>query len=105
MDINPSEKYPLPEGQYYHDQIIGLQVQTSEGQIIGTVTDIITGQSNDNFVVRQNEEEILIPAIEDVIKSIDTDKGLITIYPIDGLLELNAKKPPKQVPKQGRFER
>ena len=95
MDINSGQKGPLPKGQYYHDQIIGLQVQTTEGKTIGTVTDIITGQSNDNYIVRQDEEEILIPAIEDVIKSIDTDKGVITIDPIDGLLELNVKKPPK----------
>ena len=95
MDINPGQSSPLPEGQYFHDQIIGLQVQTTEGQIIGTVTDIITGQSNDNYVVRHDKEEILIPAIEDVIKSIDLDKGIIIIEPMEGLLELNVKKPRK----------
>ena len=95
MDINPPQNNPLPEGQYYHDQIIGLQVRTTEGKILGTVIDILSGQSNDNYVVRNDEGEILIPAIEDVIKSIEPSEGLITIEPIEGLLELNEKKPPK----------
>ena len=95
MDSNPDQNNPLPEGHYYHDQIIGLRVETTAGQTIGTVTDIITGQSNDNFIVRHDQEEILIPAIEDVIKSIDIEKGQIIIEPMEGLLELNVKKPRK----------
>ena len=83
------------KGQYSHDQIIGLQVVTTDGELIGTVTDILTGISNDNYIVRGSRGEILIPAIEDVVQSIDLDKGIITIETINGLLELNKKNPPK----------
>lgn len=86
---------PLPEGQFYHDQLIGLQVRTTRGEYIGDVVDILTGKSNDNYIVRGPTGEILIPAIEDVVQSIDLDKGIITIEVIEGLLELNEKKPPK----------
>ena len=92
MDKNRTNDTSLPEGQYYHDQIIGLKVQTSDGRLIGTVVEILTGQSNDNLVVHSDSEEILIPVIEDVIQSIDSTNGLVTIEPINGLLELNAKK-------------
>ena len=95
MDIKPGQNNTLPEGQFYHDQIIGLQVKTTEGQILGKVTDVITGQSNDNYVVQGDAGEILIPAIEDVIISIDPPGGTITIEAIEGLLELNLKKPRK----------
>ena len=95
MNINPGQKNSLPEGQYYHDQIIGLQVKTTDGKIIGKVTDIITGQSNDNFVVSSDTGEILIPAIEDVIVSIEPSRGYVTIEAMEGLLELNEKKSPK----------
>jgi 16S rRNA processing protein RimM len=86
-----TQKSPLPEGEYYHDQIIGLKVFTTDGTLIGSVTDILPGTSNDNYIVRGASGEVLIPAIEDVIISIDLDKGLITIEAIDGLLELNKK--------------
>jgi 16S rRNA processing protein RimM len=90
--MEPSQDSPLPEGQYYHHQIIGLQVRTTRGELLGTITDILTGRSNDNYIVRGARGEILIPAIEDVVRSIDLDEGLITIEAIEGLLDLNEKK-------------
>ncbi|GAI30250.1 unnamed protein product, partial [marine sediment metagenome] len=48
-------------------------------------------ESNDNYVVKGSEGEVLIPAIEDVVKSIDLNKGCIIIEPIEGLLSLNQK--------------
>ena len=90
-----SQNHPIPEGQYHHHQIIGLQVRTTQGELIGTVTDVLTGKSNDNYIIQSMRGEILIPAIEDVVQSIDLDRGCITIEAIDGLLNLNEKKPPK----------
>lgn len=90
-----SQDYPLPEGQYYHHQIVGLQVRTTQGELIGTITEVLTGKSNDNYIVQGASGEILIPAIEDVIKSIDLDQGCLTIEAIEGLLSLNEKKPLK----------
>ncbi len=91
IEIHYSQVYPLPEGQYYHFQLIGLEARTTQGELLGTVTEILTTESNDNYVVRGAKGEILIPAIEDVIKSIDLNKGCIVIEPIKGLLSLNQK--------------
>ena len=86
---------PLPEGQYYHHQIIGLKVRTTRGEYIGEITDILSGQSNDNYIVRGPTGEVLIPAIEDIVKAVDLDAGIVTIEAIEGLLDLNTKNPPK----------
>ena len=75
---------------------LGLQVRTTEGEYIGEITDILAGVSNDNYIVHGATGEILIPAIEDVVQSIDLDEGVITIEAVEGLLELNEKKLPKQ---------
>ncbi|MFC1916593.1 ribosome maturation factor RimM [Chloroflexota bacterium] len=91
VEICFSQVSPLPEGQYYHFQLIGLEVRTTEGELLGTVTEILTSNSNDNYVVRRAREEFLIPAIEDVVKSVDLNKGCIIIEPIEGLLGLNQK--------------
>ena len=92
MKIEPSQPSPLPEEQYYHHQIIGLQVRTTSGDILGSTIEILTGKSNDTYIVQGTSGEILIPAIDDVIKSIDIEQGYIVIEPIDGLLNLNQKK-------------
>jgi len=86
IEIHHSQLQPLPEGQYYYFQLIGLEVQTTQGELLGKITEILTVESNDIYVVSGNNGEILIPAIDDVVKSIDLDKGRIIIEPIEGLI-------------------
>ncbi|MFC1911631.1 ribosome maturation factor RimM [Chloroflexota bacterium] len=91
VEIHQNQAHSLPEGQYYHFQLIGLEVRTTRGELLGNITDIISAVSNDTYVVNGEKGEILIPAIEDVVKSVDLDKGHLIIEPIEGLLELNRK--------------
>jgi 16S rRNA processing protein RimM len=77
----------LREGEYYHDQIVGLPVFTTQNLDIGTVIDIFETGSNDVFVVKNGEKEYLIPAIRDIVKNVDLDRRRITILAVEGLLE------------------
>jgi len=92
VEIHHSQLQPLPEGQYYHFQLIGLEVWTTQGELLGNITEIIATEGNDNYVVSGATGEILVPAIEDVVKSIDINQGRIVIEAIDGLLNLNKKR-------------
>ncbi len=92
MEIQHNQIHPLPEGQYHHFQLIGLEVRTTRGEVLGNITEIISAVSNDTYVVNGEKGEILIPAIEDVVKSIDLKEGRLVIEPIAGLLNLNQKK-------------
>ncbi|MFC1921200.1 ribosome maturation factor RimM [Chloroflexota bacterium] len=91
IEIHSSQLQSLPDGQYYHFQLIGLEVRTNNEEVLGEITEIITMSSNDTYVVKGKRGEILIPAIEEVIKTVDLDKGYIVIEPIKGLLDLNEK--------------
>lgn len=86
IEIESSQLYALPAGQYYHFQLIGLEVRTTQGEVLGKTTEVLSGASNDVYVVRGPRGEILIPAIGDVVKSIDLDKGHIVVEAIKGLL-------------------
>ncbi|MFQ5861321.1 MAG: ribosome maturation factor RimM, partial [Dehalococcoidia bacterium] len=59
---------PLPQGQYYHYQILGMRVVTQEGEELGKVADILSTGSNDVYVVREEGGwgELLGPALEGV---------------------------------------
>jgi 16S rRNA processing protein RimM len=87
LTIPSSELSRLPEGQYYTFQIIGLDVLTTDGEHLGQIADIMTTASNDVYIVKGKRGEILIPVIEDVVKSIDLDKGEMVIEAIEGLLD------------------
>jgi 16S rRNA processing protein RimM len=92
IEIRQNQVQPLPEDHYYHYQLIGLEVRTTGGEHLGKIREIIAGQSNDVYVVPGKKGDILIPAIEDVVRSVDLEHGFMEIEPIAGLLELNRKK-------------
>ena len=87
VQIPVEEATPLPEGSYYLYQLIGLQVITEAGQVLGVVYDILETGANDVYLVKDEAEgaEILIPAIPDVVKSIDLEAGHIIVELIAGL--------------------
>jgi len=94
VDIPHSQLQPLPPGQFYHSQLIGLRVQTTGGEPLGAITEIIANEShnvNDIYVVTGEGGEVLVPAIADVVKSIDLKRQVMIIEPIKGLLELNKR--------------
>ena len=78
---------PLPAGEYYWFEIEGLAVYANDGCYLGTVVEIIYTGSNDVYVVRHGSHETLIPALRDVVQSIDLARGAIHLYPVAGLLD------------------
>ncbi len=77
---------PLPEGTYYHWQIIGLQVVSDDGAVLGTVAEIIETGANDVYLVRDDAgAELLLPAIESVILAVDLENEEIKVHLIPGL--------------------
>ena len=79
---------PLPGGEYYHYQIIDMEVYTQEGGLLGLITDILSTGSNDVYVVSQQGQqgkEVLIPALDDVIVSVDVNRGRMTVKLPEGL--------------------
>lgn len=80
---------PEPEeDEYYWRDLIGLSVVTDQGLVLGPISDIFETGSSDIYVVRGNKKEYLIPAIADVISTIDIPGRRMVITPLDGLLDL-----------------
>jgi 16S rRNA processing protein RimM len=77
---------PLPAGEYFYWQILGLQVVTLEGKALGRVEEILETGANDVYIVRApGRPEILLPAIQSVIREVDLDAGVILVHLIPGL--------------------
>jgi 16S rRNA processing protein RimM len=75
----------LPEGEYYWWQLIGLEVRSEDGLLLGCIAEILSTGSNDVYVCRGGERELLLPAIAEVIREIDTEKGIVTVRILEGL--------------------
>ena len=77
---------PLPEGEYYRFQLVGLVAHSVDGRELGQVVEVLSTPENDVYVVKGPDGEVLIPAVDDVVQDIDLTKGTISIEIIPGLL-------------------
>ena len=85
--VNRDDEEPLEEGVYYIVDLIGLEVYTDEGVLLGNVDDIFNTGSNDIYVVKDGKgKQILLPGIPEVLKNVDLEKGRITVHLIPGLM-------------------
>src|SRR5262245_6671085 len=72
---------PLPEGHFYLHDVIGLRAVTADGEVLGTVSDVLRSPANDVYVVGG----LLIPAVKAVIARIDPAAGLLVVHSRDAL--------------------
>ncbi|MGL4819888.1 MAG: ribosome maturation factor RimM, partial [Bacilli bacterium] len=79
----------LPEGEYYYHQIVGCEVFTDEGTLLGTVKEVLSPGANDVWVVQgERKKEYYIPYIDSVVNMVDVAEKKIIITPLEGLLDL-----------------
>ncbi len=84
--IHPEELPELPQGEFYHFQLLGMSVEDEDGHYLGTLEDIFPTGSNDVYVVRSGGEEILLPAIDEVIRQVDPEKKRMVVRILEGLV-------------------
>lgn len=78
---------PLPPNRVYLYQTIGLRVKTTDGVVLGQVTDVLDTRANDVYIVHDGTREILLPAIPQVIKEINLERGEMIVELMEGLVE------------------
>lgn len=76
---------PLLKDEYYWEELIGLEVFTEERCFLGKVERIFPTGSNDVYVCSGGEKEILLPAIADVVRKIDLEKGIMVVRLLEGM--------------------
>ena len=82
------EDIELDEGEYFIQDIIGLEVfDIDNGKLYGKVTDVTATGANDVFHITFENKTYLIPNIKSVVINIDVEGGKIEIRPLEGLLE------------------
>lgn len=82
IKVKREKAVQLPEDTYFAVDIIGCEVYEETGNKIGTVDDIIYTGSNDVYWVK-GENEVLIPALKDIVLEIDINNKKIIIKPLD----------------------
>ena len=77
----------LPEGEYYWFEIIDMEVETEKGTHLGRIKEIFPTGAHDVYVVQGVRGEIILPAVEGVIRSIDRERRMMKVVWMEGLWE------------------
>ncbi len=79
---------PLEDDEYFLHDLVGLTVETEDGQTVGIVDDVLDLPAQEMLVIgREDGSTTLVPAIPEFVVDIDFDSDRIVIRPIEGLLE------------------
>ena len=86
LSVHAQTSPPLPEGAYYHYQLIDLEVFTREGERLGTIKEILVTGANDVYVVGERDgKDVLIPALRDVVADVDLAANRMVVRLPEGL--------------------
>ena len=86
--IDESEKYLLPEDNFYVSDLIDCEVYLESGKYLGKLKDVVDTSGTDIFLVEGQEKEYMLPASRDMILEIDLENKKIIVDPIPGILDL-----------------
>ncbi len=86
--ITREQAVPLKKDEYFICDLIGCQVVTEDGRVVGELTEVLQTAANDVFVVQpEGKKELLVPYIEDCVKEVSIEEKKITVVLLPGMEE------------------
>ena len=89
--VSRDQAIPLEEGEHYVGDLFDLKVYEEEtGRLLGTLTDVMETGANDVYIITREDDpkkELLIPATEECIRSVDPENGTMTVHLLGGMLD------------------
>lgn len=82
------------EDEFYHTDLVGLEVRLADGSVLGQVTALVNFGSDDLLDIRLNKgKTIYLPFTKAVVPMVDLAGGFMTAIPPEGWLEDTPRDP------------
>ena len=94
LEVPDEELAPLGENQYFRFQILGMEVVDRDGRPLGRIEEVLDTGANDVYIVRSPAGELLLPAIDSMIKEVDVAGRRMVVELMEGF-ERRPRKPPQ----------
>jgi 16S rRNA processing protein RimM len=85
LSVAAGELAPLPENSYYTFQILGMEVRSRSGEVLGKVEEIEAMPAGDVYRVSDGLGSFYLPAAGDIILEVDPARGVMVIEDREGL--------------------
>jgi len=83
LAVPETDRAPLNEDEFYVSDLMGLNVETSSGEPLGVVEEVMDETANAILVVRREEKEILLPVLKSVVKRVDLKAKVVVADPME----------------------
>lgn len=87
----PLENLPELEDDtsFYYHEIIGFELKSeSNGEILGTISQVYEGSGQDLLAFEFKGKEVLVPISDDIVKTVNRQEKQISVDLPDGLIDL-----------------
>ncbi len=85
--VSDEDRITLPEDHYFIHELIGCSVADENGMILGEITDVLQGFSNDVYVVQRENHTFMIPSVKEFIRAVNIPDRKVTVHLIEGMIE------------------
>ena len=87
--VQADDRPELGDGEFHLLDLVGLEARLAEaGEIVGTVSDLISGGNDLLEIKRPNGKTLLVPFVEAIVPEVHLDEGWLLLTPPPGLLDL-----------------
>lgn len=89
--VRTDDRPRLPDGNFYHHQLIGLTVIHESGLLLGEVIGILETGAHDVLVIRTSAgKEVLMPFVDSMVIAVEPDQRLLRVRPVPGIFMDNS---------------
>lgn len=81
--VHRDELDPPEEGEFFQGDLVGLAAVTPDGKPLGTVVEVWSSGPVPNLVIKQGEQEEMIPFAEDFVVKVDLEQKTIVLKPLE----------------------
>lgn len=82
LEVPRENAVKLKKDEYFIADLIGCSIYDQDGKSLGRLDEVISTRSNDVYWIK-GENELLIPALKDIVVKIDVENKEIVIKPVE----------------------
>ncbi len=79
LEVPLERARPLPPGEYFHFQLVGLKVEDETGAQRGELVEVEAYPANDIYLVRTDHGDVAVPAVRAAVLEIDLSSGRMRV--------------------------
>jgi 16S rRNA processing protein RimM len=85
--VDAQHRIRLPKDTFFVHDLIGMAVEADNGDMVGTLREVLHMPAHDVYVIENRGQEVMIPAVKEFILSIDVSSRRMRVKLIEGMRE------------------